>query len=145
MKRSWLITVLFALGACTQATQPGVAVTNAHSPAPPPGATVAAVYARLRATQDDKLLHAQTTIADKVEVHTTLHENGMMQMRPLDALELKAGVPVELVPGGLHFMLMGLKETPTPSASFPLTLHFEKAGEVTVQVPVVAASEMHHH
>lgn len=145
MQRTWLISVLFALGACTQATQPGVEISHARSPAPPPGATVAAVYAELRATHDDKLLHAQTTIADKVEVHSTSHENGMSQMRPVDALELKAGVPVEFAPGGLHFMIMGLQELPTPSTRFPLTLHFEKAGEVTVEVNVVEPGEMHHH
>jgi hypothetical protein len=43
---------------------------------------------------------------------------------------------VKFEPGGKHFMLTGLRQPLPVDAQFPLTLHFDKAGEVTVTVRV---------
>ena len=60
----------------------------------------------------------------------------VMKMRPLASLDIPAGQPVTLKPGGEHIMLMGLNGPLREGQSFPLTLTFEKAGtrEVTVAV-----------
>ncbi len=68
-------------------------------------------------------------------------DNGVMKMRPVDGLDLPAGKPVTLKPGGYHIMLTGLAKPLQEGQSFPLTLEFAKAGarEVTVSVQKVGA------
>ncbi|TWA77756.1 copper(I)-binding protein [Azospirillum brasilense] len=87
----------------------------------------------------DRLLSASTPVADKAELHTHLMDNGVMKMRQVDAIEVSPGSPTALQPGGLHVMLFGLKQPLAPGKAFPLTLTFEKAGPVTVQVDVQSA------
>ena len=57
---------------------------------------------------DDRLVSASTPVAQKAEPHKTINENGVMKMRPVDAIEVKAGGEAVLKPGGLHLMLTGL-------------------------------------
>ena len=67
-------------------------------------------------------------------------EGVVMRMREVDAIDLPADARVELKPGGLHLMLLGLKEPLKAGQHFPLKLRFEKAGEVTVEVDVDASA-----
>ena len=95
----------------------------------------------------DRLLSARSEVSNSVELHTMRMEGDVMRMRQVDAIELPAGQTVELKPGGLHLMFIGLKGPLKVGESFPVTLKFEKAGEVTVQVkvePVQAAPGMMH-
>lgn len=85
---------------------------------------------------DDRLVSASSPIADKVELHTNLKDGEVVRMRQVDAVDVPAGSRVALEPGGMHVMLMGLKEPLTEGASFPLTLVFDEAGTVTVDVVV---------
>lgn len=144
MRREFVFTAILALSACDRVTQPAVEVSHARSPATPPGATVGAVYAELTATRDDMLLRAETPIAERVEIHATSHESGMMQMRPAATVELPAGASVEFAPGALHFMLIGLRGPLVPQSKFPMTFHFQNAGDVSIEVPVVAPGELQH-
>ncbi|MBX3636350.1 MAG: copper chaperone PCu(A)C [Rubrivivax sp.] len=75
-------------------------------------------------------------IAERVELHTMRMEGDVMRMREVPAIDVPAGQTVELKPGGLHVMFMGLKAPLKEGDSFALTLRFEKAGEKTVQVQV---------
>jgi copper(I)-binding protein len=61
---------------------------------------------------------------------------GEMTMRPVEFVELPAGVAVEMKPGGHHIMLMDLAKPLAAGTTFKLTLTFEKAGEITIDVPV---------
>jgi hypothetical protein len=61
---------------------------------------------------------------------------GMMTMKPVESIELPANTEVVLKPGGLHIMLIDLVEPLKVGSSFELTLRFEKAGTMTVSVPV---------
>ena len=90
----------------------------------------------------DKLIAASTTVADKAELHTHIKEGDIMRMRPVDAIDVPAGGVAELQPGGLHVMLMGLKQPLKEGEAFPLTLTFEKAGQLTVEVMVMGAGAM---
>jgi periplasmic copper chaperone A len=87
----------------------------------------------------DRLVAARSDAAASVELHTMSMEGDVMRMRQIDGVDLPAGKTVELKPGGMHLMLMGLKAPLKAGDSFPLTLRFEKAGELTVQVRVEAA------
>lgn len=84
----------------------------------------------------DRLLSARSPAADAAEIHSMTMEGDVMKMRQVDAIELASGQTVELKPGGYHLMLMGLKAPLKAGDQFPLTLKFEKAGEVVVTVKV---------
>ncbi|PWC39243.1 copper chaperone PCu(A)C [Azospirillum sp. TSO35-2] len=92
-------------------------------------------------TTEDRLVAASTPVAEKAELHTHINDNGVMRMRPVDGIAVGPGAPVKLAPGGLHVMLLGLKQPLVKGAHFPLTLRFEKAGSVEVEVAVEGASE----
>ncbi|MBX3454910.1 DUF1775 domain-containing protein [Ferrovibrio sp.] len=97
----------------------------------------------------DKLVKAASPVAENVELHTHVKEGEVMRMRPVPAIEIAGHGRTALEPGSYHVMLIGLKQPLKEGASFPLTLTFEKAGSVTLNVPVVkpggtAGSEMDH-
>ena len=86
----------------------------------------------------DRLLSASAPIASGVEMHSMGMEGDVMRMREVDAIDVPAGKTVELKPGGLHLMFVGLKAPLAAGQRFPLKLKFEKAGEVAVDVVVDA-------
>jgi len=87
----------------------------------------------------DRLLAASAEVSARTELHThSMDAEGVARMRPVDHIELPAGETVTLQPGGLHVMLMGLNAPLKQGDSFPLTLRFEKAGDVTFDVTVAA-------
>jgi copper(I)-binding protein len=89
------------------------------------------------AGQADHLLGVATEVTPHAELHrTAIDANGVASMSHQDAVEIPAGSEVEFAPGGLHVMLAGLAHDLQPGDTFPLTLTFEHAGEVTVQVEV---------
>lgn len=88
----------------------------------------------------DRLLSASAGIAKAVEIHKMEMDGNVMRMRPVDAIDVPAGGTVELKPGGLHIMFVGLNKTLKAGDRFPLTLKFEKAGEQKVDVLVSAAA-----
>ena len=93
----------------------------------------------------DRLVSASAEVSETVELHTHLMEDGVMRMRQVQAIEVAPGAPSVLEPGGLHVMLIGLKEPLTAGESFPMTLTFEQAGEITVEVAVEAMGGGHGH
>src|SRR3546814_7663300 len=76
-------------------------------------------------------------VAEHVEIHEHVMDGNAMRMRPVDGVPLPAGGMAELQPGGYHVMLIGLKHPLKQGEHFPLTLTFEKAGTVTIEVPVL--------
>ncbi|MBE7183199.1 MAG: copper chaperone PCu(A)C [Methylobacterium mesophilicum] len=85
----------------------------------------------------DRLVSASSPASDKVEVHSMTTENDVMVMRPVQGgLEIPAGGKVELAPGGLHLMFTNVKTLFKTGETVPLTLNFEKAGSVRVDLPV---------
>ena len=86
--------------------------------------------------QADRVVSASTEAAGITELHTHLNENGVMKMRQVNDIRVEAGSTVKLQPGGLHVMLIKLKQPLKEGDSVPLTLRFEKAGEVKVDVKV---------
>ncbi len=87
---------------------------------------------------DDKLISVSADVASSVELHTMSMEGDVMRMRQVDGIALPQGKTVQLKPGALHIMFMGLKAPLKDGDKFPLKLKFEKAGEVTVTVNVEA-------
>ncbi len=87
--------------------------------------------------QGDKLRRVSSPVAERVELHTSSMDGGIMRMRELDDLPLPAGGKVVMQPGqGAHLMLIGLKQPLQAGKTLPLTLEFEKAGNLTLQISI---------
>lgn len=66
--------------------------------------------------------------AARAELHSMSMEGGVMRMRPVARIELPAGKAVKLAPGGLHIMLVDLRQPLKPGEKVPLTLTVERPG-----------------
>jgi len=138
MRRILLATLLLATPVFAQT--PTVSVTHAWARATASTQKVGGAFLTLTdAGAPDQLVSASSPAAEKVELHETVNDNGIMKMQPIPKLELSPGKPVELKPGSYHLMMMGLKQKLDVGASFPLTLTFAKAPPVTVSVTVQSA------
>ena len=90
----------------------------------------------------DKLIKVTSPVAERVEIHETKIEGGMAMMRPVAAIELKRRSSVQLKPGGLHVMLMGLQRPLKEGERIKLALTFERAGTIEVEARVEKAGAM---
>ena len=92
-----------------------------------------------KGTTPDRLISARSTASDKVEVHEVKMDGNVMRMRELEkGLEIPAGATVMLKPGGYHIMFVGLKAPFAKDTKVPVTLVFEKAGSLDVELAVEA-------
>ncbi len=155
-----LIANVKTAGAESKAAQPSsspIQIDQPWSRATPGGTTVAGGYVKLTNTgkEPDRLIGGTFARAKSVEVHIMTSEMGVMKMRQMtEGVELPPGVPVELKPGGLHLMMLGLSEGLKPGETVKGTLAFEKAGSVDVEfviaplgadAPAAASHEGHQH
>jgi copper(I)-binding protein len=90
-------------------------------------------------SQPDRLLSASSPVARTVELHTHMREGEVMRMRPVQGIDIPPGQTVSLQPGGLHVMLIGLNQPLKQGETVPLTLRFQRAGEVQVPLAVQSA------
>lgn len=121
-------------------------ISEVWSRAMPPSASTGAVYFNLRnpTDQPDRLTGVRTQRAERAELHTHVHEGEIMRMQQIEAVEVPAAGQVEFKPGGHHVMLFKPSEPLAAGDHFQLTLIFEKAGEVTVDVSVQEQAPQHH-
>lgn len=98
----------------------------------------AAAYVTIRNTgdADDALIAVSSAAFGRAELHTVVKDGDVMRMAPLDRLPVPAGGTARLKPGHHHAMLFEATEPLKVGATFPLTLTFETAGEVTTEVSV---------
>ena len=128
-----------------------VTIETPYAFAAPSGARSAAAFMTLHypAAVDmeagaipDRLMHVQTPVAGRAEIHTLLIDDNAMMMRKVSALPLPPSGRLEFSPQGAHIMMMELRQPLKAGDSFPMTLIFEKAGPVEVAVPVRAPGDM---
>lgn len=142
-RRTLLAVSLLSLTAPRAEAAP-VSVAHVWSRAAMAGHT-GVVYLTITATDTgDTLLGASSPVAPTAELHESVDDHGVMKMRPIAALPVAPGQTVMLKPGGYHIMLIGLTKALTNGETFPITLRFAKAGDVTVMATVApaGASEM---
>jgi len=130
-------SLVAASAALSQPSQ--LEVNSAWAAATPGKAENGAAYVTIQSPTADRLVSASSPVAKNAEVHTMSMQGMVMKMRPVAGLDIPAGQPVTLKPGGEHIMLMGLNQPLQEGRSFPLTLDFEKAGPRTVTVTVEKA------
>jgi len=114
-------------------------ISNAWSRETAEGQDAGGAFMTIANTGDgaDRLLGGTTPVAQEVQVHTVDMTGGVMRMRQLkDGLEIPAGGTVMLAPGNFHIMLMQLKHPLEQETTVPITLQFEKAGDVAVELVV---------
>lgn len=115
-----------------QAPVSAIVATDGWVKAPIPGRYMTAGFVTLQnpSQQDRQLVSASAPWAGLIEIHTHLHEDGVMKMRQLMQLPIPAGETVMLQPGGLHLMIFKLQ---LPLAEFlPLTLCFDDGNCVNI-------------
>lgn len=140
--RTVLLGLLAALIAGSASAQsgnpPSVQAVDVWARATPLGAKTGAAYMTLvnPGPADDRLVGAATPVAGEAQIHSMRLENGVIMMRPVPGIDVKAGAKAVLAPGGYHVMLMDLKQKLVQGKSFPLTLIFAKAGKVEVSARI---------
>jgi copper(I)-binding protein len=115
-----------------------VSIGDPYARAVPPGQPNSAVFMSIanQSGQNQALVGAESAASEIVELHTHVEEDGMMRMRRIEKIEVPAGETVSLKPGGLHVMLIGLKQPLEPGEAVDLTLIFEDGSRTPVQAPV---------
>jgi periplasmic copper chaperone A len=125
-----------------------ISIGDPYARAVPPGQPNSAVFMSLenRSGEDQAVVSAESAVSEIVELHTHVEEDGMMRMRRIEKIEVPAGETVTLRPGGLHVMLIGLKQGLEPGDVVDLTLLLEDGTRTAVQAPVrrIEMQQMHH-
>lgn len=137
--RNLALLALWLMAAAANAQN--IAVSGAWVRAAVPGQMATGAFMTITARDGAKLVGASSSAAGVVEVHEMQMEGNTMKMRAVPALDLPAGKPVELRPGGYHVMLMDLKAALTKDSMVPLTLLFKDAkgveSRLEIKLPVV--------
>jgi periplasmic copper chaperone A len=140
MIRSHLLPALLLLSACGQSGEPDIQLGNAWA-RPTRGEAPGAVYVAInnKGSADDRLVGAFTDHAAMAMVHQSELVDGVAQMRTAGEINIPAGKRIEMVPGGTHIMLEGLRAPLRTGDSFDLVLKFRKSGDRRAKVDVVKA------
>jgi len=125
--------------------EPGVlAVTNVQArPSPLQGGTGAVYLTVLNGLNKPlRLTSVAGEVAKAVEIHETVNDQGVMRMEPRpDGFDIPAGATLDLKPGGKHIMLIDLAKPLATGDIFTLTLQFDNADALTIEVPVGTAAD----
>lgn len=117
---------------------------RATPPSAPTGGGFLTITNTGTGTATDQLISVTSPVAELVQVHEMKMEGDIMRMRKVEkGLEIPAGGTVTLAPGGIHLMMMGLKGQLKQGNSVPVTLVFEKAGRIDIELAVEAMGASH--
>ena len=111
-------------------------IDHPYARATPSGAQTGGVFltVQTQGREGDRLLHVSSSIAGSASLHEMRMDGGVMRMREVTGLEVAPGDALVLKPGGYHVMLSELKHPLKSGEKFPMTLAFEKAGQIEVSV-----------
>lgn len=124
----------------------GVTVNEAWARSSRAGQPTSAAYMSLCSAEGDTLVSASFSGANATELHVTVTgEDGTASMSQTPEITLPAGELVALEPGGAHIMMIGLDAALAPGDAAAITLEFEKAGAVEIDLDVRDAMGAGHH
>jgi copper(I)-binding protein len=109
-------------GLAVPAFADSIKIENAWVRATAPSQKVAGGFMNLTADADMTLVGGSSPVSRHVELHFMKMENGVMEMREVKQIALPKGKTVNLAPGGLHVMFIGLKNPIREGQKVPLTL-----------------------
>lgn len=149
MKNYWILGLLLVLVLSACSTTPGdIEVHNAWVRPTLQGEN-AAVYLTLHnhTDADADLLSVSSEVADMIDIHQTTMENDVMQMSMLTSLPIAAGEEINFAPGGLHIMLVNVKQELVLGEHMGLVLHFKDHADIIVKVHIENSmpDEAHDH
>ena len=144
MKKIFFMTLLMI---STQIFAKGMMAHDAYVRLLPPSAKNTGAFMVLmnHTDQDKKLVKAISDVADKVEVHNHVMVDGMMQMREVPFIVIKANQSIELKPGSYHIMLIDLKQPLKEGQIVEMTLVMDDGEKIVVKAPVKKMNEHKHH
>ncbi|WP_457642594.1 copper chaperone PCu(A)C [Persephonella sp.] len=118
--------------------EPEIVIKDPWIRAVPPNIKTSALYMIIenQGNEDEYLIGVETDLAKKADIHTTMHEKGMMKMKHMKKLKIPSGSVVKLTPGRHHIMLMGLKKALLPGKKVNITLLFQKSGRKKITAKV---------
>jgi hypothetical protein len=137
-----------ALALAHEYTAGTVTVVHPWARATPGGTRTGVAFLEIKAAPSagDKLIAARADVAGRVELHEHIHDGNVMKMREVKAgIPVPAGAAVVLQPSGYHLMMMDLKQPLKEGDLLPITLVFEKAGEIKVEATVEKIGAMGPH
>ena len=142
MLRQILLPALLLLTACGQNGEPDIQLGNAWA-RPTRGDAPGAVYVAInnKGSADDRLVGAFSDHSAMAMVHQSELVDGVARMRMAGEINIPAGSRIEMVPGGTHVMLEGLRAPLRTGDQFDLVLKFRKSGDRTVKVDVTKADQ----
>lgn len=141
--------LLFSAGVLAAAAD-NITVQDPYVRLAPPNAPATGAFMVIKNNGDKevKVLKADNPASRVTELHTHLNEGGVMKMRPVPSIDIKAKGEAVLKPGGLHVMLIDLKAPMKEGDSVPITLTFDdgssKQVEAKVVRPTAAPAAMEH-
>jgi len=141
-----LAALLLAAASPAFAQSTSIQIEKPWARATPAGAKTGAAYMTIenKSGEPDRLTGAASDVAKTLQIHEMKVVDGVMKMREIPGgLPVPAGGSVTLKPGGYHVMLIGLNKALKKGEKIPLTLVFEKAGKVSIEVPVESVGAMH--
>ncbi|MFF2701909.1 MULTISPECIES: copper chaperone PCu(A)C [Streptomyces] len=127
-----LTTGLALAGCSTGSDEPELKVVGAYLPQPVSDMAAGFLVVQNSGDVADRLTSVTSPLSDDV----TIHETKNQQMREVESFEVPAGGELDLERGGNHIMFMDLKKQPKQGEKVSVELHFEKAGRITVDLPV---------
>ena len=138
--------LLSAAPAAQHHTLGDLSIHGAWSRELPPVAPNGAAYFHVRNGGSDavRIVSVSSPVADRAELHAHESDGGVMKMRHVHEVEVPAGEAISLEPGGLHVMLIGLKQPLVDGESFPLTVEFDNAGTIEVTVEITREGRTDH-
>lgn len=133
-----IFTTIVALLCLSAQAQAELIIEDGHARAVPPGQKISAAYMKLTNNQEKAitLVGGESSLAEKVEVHLSSMDDGVMSMRKLDGLTIEPQQSKVLKPGGLHLMIIGLNKMLSPKDNIDITLLFENEPPQTITLPV---------
>ncbi|MFA7293684.1 MAG: copper chaperone PCu(A)C [Rhodocyclaceae bacterium] len=133
------MAILLAASLASAAALAGdISVADAYVRMVPQGVPTTAAFMTLRnaGTTDRKLLRVDSSAAKTVELHNHINDNGVMKMRQVREIEIKAKGQAELKPGSYHVMMIDLKQVLQEGGKVPLTLSFDDGSNEKIEAIV---------
>lgn len=141
LTQSLLVVLLISsitLIACSK--QDSIEIRDQWVKATHEGQDVGAAFLTIISKDETSLISVESDVAENVEIHSMVMDDGIMKMSMLDTLPLPANKPTELKPGGFHLMLFDLKQPLVDGAKAKFTLHFKNTAglekTITVTSPI---------
>src|SRR5215211_9160687 len=129
------LAVVILLSSCGASATKGMEVRDVWTRPAAQGGN-GAVYFVIRSSEADEIVGVSSDMAEAVEIDVSMMSGDVMEMHQLESVPLGAGEQVTFEPGGLHIMLIRLKQDLKTGDEFKITLHFKSSQDLLLSVPV---------